>query len=108
MTALKMLIAGVPLAAAGIIATVFGPGLAEADDSVSEDQIMEFAARNVPESCWALRGLPTEQGVNAEIANVQGQGGFSRRVAGRVVAYSVQFACPEYLPLVQTVVPDFP
>ncbi len=106
-TAFKMLVAAALLATAGIITAMFGPGLAKASASPTEEQLVRISMRNVPETCNAVASVPTQQGVRGAIANVMNQTDLPKWAAGRVVGHSVRISCPQYLPLVQQVVPNF-
>ncbi len=108
MRTFKMSMAAVLLATAAIITPMFGPGLQKASAVPTEEQLIEIAKRSVPETCEALRNLPTPQGVRGAVADVQSQSELPKWAAERVVGHAVRLACPERLPLVQQVVPDFP
>ena len=99
---------GAVLVAAGIFTSLFGPGLAKASAVPTEEQLIEISMRSVPETCEALRNLPTVQGVRGAIADVQSQTRLPKWAAARVMGHAVRLGCPERLPLVQQVVPDFP
>jgi len=105
--AFKTLTAGA-LGAAAVITGVFGPGLAIASATPTEEQLVEISMRSVPETCQAVRNLPQPQGVRGAIADVQAQSDLPKWAAARVVGHAIRLSCPEYLPLVQQVVPNFP
>jgi hypothetical protein len=104
---LKMRIAGVLLASGGIMEAMYGPGLARASGDPSDDQIVELSIRYAESTCDAVARLPEEQGVNGAIANVMNRNALPRSDAEQVVGLSVKNSCPQYLPLVQQVVPNF-
>jgi len=106
--AFKIPMATASLVAAGIITGMFGPGLPTASAVPTEDQLIEISKRSVPETCDALRNLPTAQGVKGAVADVQSQTKLPKWAAERVVGHAVRQACPERLGLVQQVVPNFP
>jgi len=108
MTMFKMSTARALITVAGITAAMFGPGLPVASATPTEDQLVDWAMQNVPETCDAVRYLPTTQGVRGAIADIQNQSDLPKWAAGRVVGHAVRLSCPEYLPLVRQVVPNFP
>jgi len=83
MTMFNMSMAGALITAAGITAAMFGPGLTVASAAPTEDQLVTIAMRSVPETCDAVRFLPTTQGVRGAIADVQNQSQLPKWAAGR-------------------------
>jgi hypothetical protein len=98
--------AGVLLAGGGIIAATFGPGLPRAA-AQPEEELERIAARDAYTTCTQLAQFPDPQGVDAAIGDVMDRNEIPRRGAERVVGLSVKSSCPQYLPLVQQVVPGF-
>jgi hypothetical protein len=104
MTLFKMSVATAALA----VATLFGPGLSTASAAPSEDELIAIAMRSVPETCQAVAFLPTPQGVKGAIADIQSQSALPKWAAARVTGHAVRLSCPQYLPRIQQVVPNFP
>jgi hypothetical protein len=96
------------LACGGIIAAMFGFGLPHASADPTEQQIVDISIRDAPQACATLANAPDDRGVRGAIANVQDKVGVPRWAAERAVGLAVQASCPQYLPLVQHVVPNFP
>jgi hypothetical protein len=102
-----MRMAGVMPAGGGIIAAMFGPGLPRATADPTEKEIVELSIRYAQTTCAQLAALPKPQGVRAAVADVLDRSAVPRSAAERVVGLAVKNSCPQYLPLVQQVVPDF-
>lgn len=99
--------AGLLLASGGLIAAIHGPGLTRAPADPANDRLVELSNRFAQQTCQYLTAFPNVQGVNRAIADVLDQNDMPRSDAGQVVALGVKNSCPQYLPLVQQVVPNF-
>lgn len=93
------------LAGAWIVAGTLGPGPASADPP--EEELERLADRYAQTTCAQLGQYPDAQGVNAAVADTMDRSAIPRASAQRVVGLAVQNHCPQYLPLVRQVVPDF-
>jgi hypothetical protein len=108
MSLFKISTAASVVTAAGVVGSLFGPGLITASAVPSEDGLIEIAKRSVPETCQAVAFLPTPQGVKGAIADIQSQSALPKWAAGRVTGHAVRLYCPQYLRLILQVVPNFP
>jgi len=105
---LTMRMAGVLLAGSGIIAAMFGPGSPRASADTPQEELQRLSVRYAYTTCVQLTQYPNAQGVDAAVADVMDRNGVSRYDAEQVVAMSVRSRCPQFLPVVQQVVPGAP
>ncbi|MEY8017348.1 hypothetical protein [Mycobacterium servetii] len=99
--------AAVVLAGAGIIAATWGPWLPRASADPPEEELERLSSRYAQTTCAQLGQYPDMQGFNAAVADTMDRNAISRTAAQRVVGLSVKNYCPQYLPVVREVVPDF-
>jgi hypothetical protein len=95
-------------AAAGAMAALLGPGLAAADPNAAEEQLVQLSTQSGPATCKTLSYVADADGVRGAIDGVMDKTGLPQSAAARVVALSVKGSCPQYMPLVKQVVPNFP
>ena len=95
-------------AAAGAMVALLGPGLAAADPNAAEEQLVQLSTQSGPATCKTLSYVTDADGVRGAIDGVMDKTGLPQSAAARVVALSVKGSCPQYMPLVKQVVPNFP
>jgi len=97
-------------AAAGTMAANLGPALAGAsvDPNPTDEQLAQLSIRAAPATCKTLSYVQDADGVRGVIDTVMDKTGLPQPAAERVVALSVEDSCPQYVPLVNQVVPKLP